>query len=220
MHRTAPHLNVLVPCVNATQRATMQRNATRPQVFPWVLADYTSPSLDLNSPATFRDLSKPVGGWAVGGWGRHPGPFLGFGRPVWQPRRVRPRAQRLAPHGMRLRPRGRGRLAGCCDPPACLPTSPATTPLLTHPHTHTAPQGQPHTPPPPQQSSPLSLLPAGALNPRRWEFFSDRFESLRADHRASEMPPFHYGSHYSSAGTVRGRGGGGGGGGGGCWWPG
>ena len=30
-------------------------------VFPWVLADYQSEVLDLNSPATFRDLSKPVG---------------------------------------------------------------------------------------------------------------------------------------------------------------
>ena len=30
-------------------------------VFPWILADYTSESLDLNDAATFRDLSKPVG---------------------------------------------------------------------------------------------------------------------------------------------------------------
>ena len=30
-------------------------------VFPWVLADYTSPTLDLSDPASFRDLSKPVG---------------------------------------------------------------------------------------------------------------------------------------------------------------
>ncbi len=30
-------------------------------VFPWVLADYTSAKLDLNDPAVFRDLSKPVG---------------------------------------------------------------------------------------------------------------------------------------------------------------
>ena len=30
-------------------------------VFPWILSDYTSSSLDLNDPATFRDLSKPVG---------------------------------------------------------------------------------------------------------------------------------------------------------------
>jgi hypothetical protein len=30
-------------------------------VFPWVLADYESDTLDLNSPASFRDLSKPVG---------------------------------------------------------------------------------------------------------------------------------------------------------------
>ncbi len=30
-------------------------------VFPWVLADYTSRELDLNNPASFRDLGKPVG---------------------------------------------------------------------------------------------------------------------------------------------------------------
>ena len=30
-------------------------------VMPWVIADYTSPTLDLTDPATFRDLSKPVG---------------------------------------------------------------------------------------------------------------------------------------------------------------
>ncbi|KAI4877629.1 hypothetical protein NFI96_022988 [Prochilodus magdalenae] len=30
-------------------------------VFPWVLADYESETLDLSSPTTFRDLSKPMG---------------------------------------------------------------------------------------------------------------------------------------------------------------
>jgi hypothetical protein len=30
-------------------------------VFPWILADYESPELDLNSPSVFRDLSKPMG---------------------------------------------------------------------------------------------------------------------------------------------------------------
>lgn len=30
-------------------------------VFPWVVADYTSPTLDLSSPSTFRDLSQPIG---------------------------------------------------------------------------------------------------------------------------------------------------------------
>lgn len=29
--------------------------------FPWVIADYTSETLDLNNPASFRDLSKPLG---------------------------------------------------------------------------------------------------------------------------------------------------------------
>lgn len=30
-------------------------------VFPWVIADYTSPQLDLNDARTFRDLSRPMG---------------------------------------------------------------------------------------------------------------------------------------------------------------
>ena len=30
-------------------------------MFPWVLADYTSPALNLTDPRTFRDLSKPIG---------------------------------------------------------------------------------------------------------------------------------------------------------------
>ncbi|KAJ7324483.1 hypothetical protein JRQ81_017503, partial [Phrynocephalus forsythii] len=30
-------------------------------VFPWILADYHSQTLDLNNPSTFRDLSKPMG---------------------------------------------------------------------------------------------------------------------------------------------------------------
>jgi factor associated with neutral sphingomyelinase activation len=34
---------------------------TQYPVFPWVLADYESKQLDLNNPATFRDLSRPIG---------------------------------------------------------------------------------------------------------------------------------------------------------------
>ncbi|KAG6320460.1 hypothetical protein E4U22_003270 [Claviceps purpurea] len=34
---------------------------TQYPVFPWILADYTSEDLDLEDPATFRDLSKPMG---------------------------------------------------------------------------------------------------------------------------------------------------------------
>ncbi|XP_076368453.1 neurobeachin-like protein 1 [Tachypleus tridentatus] len=30
-------------------------------VFPWILADYTSEELDLENPAVFRDLSRPIG---------------------------------------------------------------------------------------------------------------------------------------------------------------
>ncbi|KAM7209628.1 beige protein 1 [Naviculisporaceae sp. PSN 640] len=38
---------------------------TQYPVFPWILADYTSEELDLNNPATFRDLSKPMGAQSV-----------------------------------------------------------------------------------------------------------------------------------------------------------
>lgn len=34
---------------------------TQYPVFPWVISDYTSSELDLNNPASFRDLSKPMG---------------------------------------------------------------------------------------------------------------------------------------------------------------
>jgi len=30
-------------------------------VFPWILADYQSETLDLKNPATFRDLARPIG---------------------------------------------------------------------------------------------------------------------------------------------------------------
>ena len=34
---------------------------TQYPVFPWVLADYESETINLSNPAVFRDLSKPVG---------------------------------------------------------------------------------------------------------------------------------------------------------------
>ncbi|KAH8110236.1 BEACH domain-containing protein [Phellopilus nigrolimitatus] len=36
-------------------------DATQYPVFPWVLADYSSETLDLTSTSTFRDLSRPMG---------------------------------------------------------------------------------------------------------------------------------------------------------------
>lgn len=36
-------------------------DVTRYPVVPWVLADYSSPTLDLHSPTSYRDLSKPMG---------------------------------------------------------------------------------------------------------------------------------------------------------------
>ena len=34
---------------------------TQYPVFPWILSDYTSKTIDLNNPSVYRDLSKPVG---------------------------------------------------------------------------------------------------------------------------------------------------------------
>jgi len=34
---------------------------TQYPVFPWVVADYSSPTLDLTNANTFRDLTKPIG---------------------------------------------------------------------------------------------------------------------------------------------------------------
>lgn len=41
------------------------QDLTQYPVFPWIIADYDSDTLDLSNPATFRDLSKPMG--ALGG---------------------------------------------------------------------------------------------------------------------------------------------------------
>lgn len=40
---------------------TVSAHNRRYPVFPWVIADYETAELDLTNPATFRDLSKPMG---------------------------------------------------------------------------------------------------------------------------------------------------------------
>jgi factor associated with neutral sphingomyelinase activation len=49
---------------NQSDRST--NDLTQYPVFPWVVADYTSEVLDLNDPASFRDLSKPIGALSDG----------------------------------------------------------------------------------------------------------------------------------------------------------
>ncbi|KAK9463814.1 uncharacterized protein V1516DRAFT_668782 [Lipomyces oligophaga] len=44
-----------------TMAGRTYNDLTQYPVFPWVIADYTSEELDLSNPATFRDLSKPMG---------------------------------------------------------------------------------------------------------------------------------------------------------------
>jgi len=46
--------------LNAAAGRSFQ-DLTQYPVFPWILADYSSDTLDLNDPKTFRDLSKPMG---------------------------------------------------------------------------------------------------------------------------------------------------------------
>lgn len=47
-------------CLN-TLAGRSYNDLTQYPVFPWVLADYSSETLDFNKSTTFRDLSKPVG---------------------------------------------------------------------------------------------------------------------------------------------------------------
>ncbi|KAK9464583.1 hypothetical protein V1512DRAFT_255310 [Lipomyces arxii] len=44
-----------------TMAGRTYNDLTQYPVFPWVIADYTSEELDLTNPASFRDLSKPMG---------------------------------------------------------------------------------------------------------------------------------------------------------------
>lgn len=53
------NFDYLVELNAAAERTPL--DLTQYPVMPWVLADYTSPRLDLANPASFRDLSKPVG---------------------------------------------------------------------------------------------------------------------------------------------------------------
>ena len=47
-------------CLNACAGRSWM-DLTQYPVMPWVLQDYSSPTLDLNDPRVYRDLSKPVG---------------------------------------------------------------------------------------------------------------------------------------------------------------
>lgn len=55
-------------------------------VFPWVLADYTSPTLDLGDATVYRDLSKPMGAVNQERWKefeeRCVNGSVGWGRPL------------------------------------------------------------------------------------------------------------------------------------------
>lgn len=44
----------------------------------------------------------------------------------------------------------------------------------------------------------FSFQPIGALNPSRRAYFEERFQSWEHD----SIPPFHYGTHYSTAAFV------------------
>ncbi|KAK4287855.1 hypothetical protein Pmani_039089 [Petrolisthes manimaculis] len=48
-------------CYLNSQADRSENDLTQYPVFPWVLADYVSETLDLEDPGTYRDLSKPVG---------------------------------------------------------------------------------------------------------------------------------------------------------------
>lgn len=57
--REVSNYDYLVYLNNAAGRT--KNDLTQYPVFPWILNDYESPSIDLSDPAVYRDLSKPIG---------------------------------------------------------------------------------------------------------------------------------------------------------------
>ncbi|TDH67324.1 hypothetical protein CCR75_001890 [Bremia lactucae] len=57
--REVSNFEYLVYLNNAAGRT--KNDLTQYPVFPWILSDYDSPSIDLRSSAVYRDLSKPIG---------------------------------------------------------------------------------------------------------------------------------------------------------------
>lgn len=57
--REVSNFEYLVYLNNAAGRT--ENDLTQYPVFPWILKDYTSPSIDLSDPTVYRDLSKPIG---------------------------------------------------------------------------------------------------------------------------------------------------------------
>lgn len=58
-HREVSNYDYLLYLNNAAGRT--KNDLTQYPVFPWILTDYESPTLDLSNPAVYRDLSKPIG---------------------------------------------------------------------------------------------------------------------------------------------------------------
>uniref|UniRef100_A0A8C4UVC3 Neurobeachin like 1 n=1 Tax=Falco tinnunculus TaxID=100819 RepID=A0A8C4UVC3_FALTI len=54
-------LSLRSPNISGTRSPQELFKASGLMQFPWILRDYTSEELDLNNPAVFRDLSKPIG---------------------------------------------------------------------------------------------------------------------------------------------------------------
>ncbi|KAI9912925.1 hypothetical protein PsorP6_005176 [Peronosclerospora sorghi] len=57
--REVSNFDYLLYLNNAAGRT--KNDLTQYPVFPWILSDYQSPTLDLSDPAVYRDLSKPIG---------------------------------------------------------------------------------------------------------------------------------------------------------------
>ncbi|KAJ1494501.1 BEACH domain-containing protein, partial [Baffinella frigidus] len=58
-HRKISNLQYLIHLNTLAGRS--YNDLTQYPVFPWVLSDYTSETLDLSDPSVYRDLSKPMG---------------------------------------------------------------------------------------------------------------------------------------------------------------
>jgi len=48
-------------CISGPRPRVCRSDLNQYPVFPWVLSDYTSPTIDLSDPIVYRDFSRPMG---------------------------------------------------------------------------------------------------------------------------------------------------------------
>ncbi|KAF6776340.1 hypothetical protein AHF37_03796 [Paragonimus kellicotti] len=168
-------------------------------IFPWIIANYTSEELELNEPSNYRDLSKPIGALdpkrkayfdeRYASWEDDSQPPFHYGTHYSTAAFVLSYLLRLEPfttlflHLQFLPQLGLRRVRHFAPALGLQAVSGSMFEELELNE--------------PSNYRDLSK-PIGALDPKRKAYFDERYASWEDD----SQPPFHYGTHYSTAAFV------------------